>query len=102
MTVDLVVTALLAGAAATVSGSPVPAAAADGYTALTAEVRRVLHRRDDDEVIDAEVAEDVQVPEQRADITATLVAAGAGEDPAVIAAARHLLEVLGHRTSMAD
>ncbi|GAA3007866.1 hypothetical protein [Actinokineospora diospyrosa] len=98
MSVELVVTALLAGAAA--STTTTTTAAADAYAALTAQTRRVLRRRAEDEVVDAEVAEDVHVPEQRADLTATLAAAGAGDDPEVLAHARHLLAVLGYRSAL--
>ncbi|MBM7770814.1 cation diffusion facilitator CzcD-associated flavoprotein CzcO [Actinokineospora baliensis] len=98
LSVHLVVTALLAGAAATTTTTTT--AAADAYAALTAQIRRVLHRRDEDEVVDAEVAEDVHVPEQRAALTDTLVAAGAGDDPEVLAHARHLLVVLGYRSAL--
>ncbi|RLK60363.1 hypothetical protein CLV68_0866 [Actinokineospora cianjurensis] len=98
MSVELVVTALLAGAAA--STSTTTTAAVDAYAALTAEIRRVLRRREEDFVVDAEVAEDVHVPEQRADLTATLTATGAGDDPEVLTRARHLLVVLGYRSML--
>jgi hypothetical protein len=92
--IELIVTAVVAGAAAGTT-TAASTAVTDAYKALKAGIRRVLSRR---AVVDAEVVDLVAAveaaPDRRAELESALVAVGADEDADLLAAARRVLELV--------
>lgn len=95
--VELVVSALMAGATAGVT-SATSSAVQDSYTAFREAVRNRLraHGQGDAAVLDARAAEPAQWREQLRDALST---AGVAQDEEIIAAARALVRSLEQRTS---